>query len=143
MKKNTKRKIMLWAGLFIAGFAILNVLAYNHAYTMMHFTTRGVRTNKPESLTAWARARVLLLGVNVPRPVGTLSPSALDPECRALTVSEADGVHLSGWYCDRGSGTPLVILFHGYSAEKTALIPEAQAFLELGASVLLIDFRGS
>jgi hypothetical protein len=52
-------------------------------------------------------------------------------------------VNLSGWYCDRGSGTPLVILFHGYSADKTALIPEGKAFLELGASVLLVDFRGS
>lgn len=134
---------MLGAGLLIAGFMMLNVLAYNHAYTMMHFTARGVRTNKPESLTYWARARVLLLGVNVPRPVGKLSPSALDPECHTLTVGEADGVNLSGWYCARGAGTPLVILFHGYSAEKTALIPEAKAFLELGASVLLIDFRGS
>lgn len=143
MKSSAKRKIMLGAGLLIAGFVMLNVLAYNHAYAMMHFTARGVRTKTPEGLTGWAKARVVLLGVTVPRPVGTLSPSALDPECRALTVSETDGVNLSGWYCDRGVGTRLVILFHGYSAEKTALIPEAKAFLEIGASVLLVDFRGS
>ncbi len=37
----------------------------------------------------------------------------------------------------------MVILFHGYSAEKTSLLGEARAFLDLGASVMLVDFRGS
>ena len=143
MKKTTKRKIVVGLGLLFAGFVMLNVIAYNHAYAMMHFTAGGVKTNKPEGLNGWAKAMVLLFGVNVPRPVGSLSPSALAPECRAMTVSETNGVDLSCWYCDRGAGTPLVILFHGYSAEKTALIPEAKAFLDFGASVLLVDFRGS
>ncbi|MFY9976083.1 MAG: alpha/beta fold hydrolase, partial [Chromatiaceae bacterium] len=31
----------------------------------------------------------------------------------------------------------------GYSAEKTSLLDEARAFLDLGASLLLVDFRGS
>jgi pimeloyl-ACP methyl ester carboxylesterase len=35
------------------------------------------------------------------------------------------------------------MLFHGYSAEKSSLIEEAKTFLTLGASVLLVDFRGS
>jgi uncharacterized protein len=143
MKRTPKRTIVLGAGLLIAGFVVLNVLAYNHAYAMMHFTARGVRTNRPEGLTGWARLRVLLLGVNIPKPEGSVPPAALASECHALTVSGTDSVKLSCWYCDHGSGTPLVILFHGYSAEKTALIPEAKAFLDLGASVLLVDFRGS
>jgi alpha-beta hydrolase superfamily lysophospholipase len=37
----------------------------------------------------------------------------------------------------------VVILFHGYSAEKTAVVREARALLDLGASVLLADLRGS
>jgi alpha-beta hydrolase superfamily lysophospholipase len=36
-----------------------------------------------------------------------------------------------------------VILFHGYSGEKSQMIPEAKALLEMGVSVLLVDFRGS
>jgi len=52
-------------------------------------------------------------------------------------------VTLSAWYCGRGKEAPLVILFHGYSAEKTCLIREAKTFIDLGASVLLVDFRGS
>ena len=36
-----------------------------------------------------------------------------------------------------------MILFHGYTGEKSGLLPEAKAFLEMGLSVLLVDFRGS
>jgi len=56
---------------------------------------------------------------------------------------DPNNITLSAWYCDRGKTTPLVILFHGYSKEKTSLLKEAKAFLGLGASVLLPDFRGS
>jgi uncharacterized protein len=60
-----------------------------------------------------------------------------------LSVPGPRGVTLASWYCNRGEATPVVILFHGYSAEKTSLLGVARAFLELGASVLLVDFRGS
>lgn len=50
---------------------------------------------------------------------------------------------LAAWYCDRGRDTPLVLMVHGYSAEKTCLLDDAKAFLPLGASVMLVDFRGS
>ena len=125
------------------GFVVLNLMAYNHAHAMMYFTTGGSRTSKPEKLSWGQKARVLLMGVNVPRPQSNRQPSDLDPECRCLSIRGPDGVSLGGWYVDRGAKTPLVILFHGYGAEKTSLLPEARTFLQLGASVLLIDFRGS
>jgi alpha-beta hydrolase superfamily lysophospholipase len=37
----------------------------------------------------------------------------------------------------------MVLLFHGYAAEKGSMQPEARAFLKMGLSVLLVDFRGS
>jgi pimeloyl-ACP methyl ester carboxylesterase len=60
-----------------------------------------------------------------------------------LPVPGPDDITLAAWYCNRGRGTPVVILFHGYSAEKTSLLGEARAFFDLGASVMLVDFRGS
>jgi pimeloyl-ACP methyl ester carboxylesterase len=87
--------------------------------------------------------KVLLSGVNIPRPASHGLPSALAPVCRTLSVPEPSGITLASWYCNRGNGTPVVILFHGYSAEKTSLLGEARAFLGLGASVMLVDFRGS
>jgi len=124
-------------------FAGLNVMAYNHARAMMHFTASGDRTRKPETLTLWQKAGVLLFGVNVPRPAGQQPPADLATDCRVLKISAPKGITLEAWYCDLGPSTPLVILFHGYAAQKTALLQEARMFLDLGTSVLLVDFRGS
>ncbi len=143
MMSKTKFRLLFVLGIIVAGFALLNILAYRHAYAMMHFSSAGQQTGKPEGLSLAAKLKVLLSGVNVPRPVNQHAPAELDAACQALSFGGADGITLSAWYCNRGPASPLVILFHGYTGEKTSLIPEAKAFLELGASVLLVDFRGS
>ena len=134
----------LWLlALLLAGFIGLNGLAYRHAYAMLHYTTGGARTEKPEALNVFAKTRVLFTGVNLPRPQSDLPPSALAPDAQALTIDAPDGVKLSAWYAKRRNFAPLVIFFHGYGTDKTRLLPEARAILAMGASVLLVDFRGS
>ncbi|MEI7902418.1 MAG: hypothetical protein WCK89_19385, partial [bacterium] len=143
MKRKTKCRLLALLAAAVAGFGMLNVLAYNHASTMTHFSPGGRRTTRPEGLSLAAKLKVLLSGINVPRPAGDRPPSALGEDCRALYIDGWNGVTLSAWYCGRGAEAPLVILFHGYARQKDCLIPEAKALLDLGASVLLVDFRGS
>jgi pimeloyl-ACP methyl ester carboxylesterase len=52
-------------------------------------------------------------------------------------------VTLASWYCGERIQSPLVILFHGYAVDKSGLMAQARTFLGLGASALLVDFRGS
>ncbi len=129
--------------LAVAAVVMLNVLAFNHAGSMLTFTSEGARTGAPESFSGVAKIAVLLRGVNIPRPVSSLSPLLLAADTKAITLTTDDGMTLGGWYCNRGPDTPLVILFHGYASEKSTLLDEARALLDLDASVLLIDFRGS
>jgi pimeloyl-ACP methyl ester carboxylesterase len=143
MKKKTKLRIAMTLVIAISGVVMLNVLAYNHAWAMTHFTDGGARTVKPEELTLGNKIKVLLSGINIPRPCGEQHASDVAADCRTVMIGSSDNTTLEAWYCDRGEATPLVILFHGYSADKTALIKEARAFLDLGASVMLVDFRGS
>ena len=143
MRNPTARRLAAFCIALVAAFGLLNVLAYNHVYAMMHFTAGGPRTHQPEQLSPLAKYKVLLTGVNIPRPVGNDNPSALSSNCQSLIIAGPDHVNLSAWYVNQGDGTPLVILFHGYATEKTSLLHEARIFLELGASVLLVDFRGS
>lgn len=141
---NKRRRILFRLGLLLlAGFVGLNILAYNHARSMMNFVQRGSRTGKPESLAKLQRLKVLFTGITLTRPESTNQPPDLAPDCRPLTLRGGGGTALGAWYVDRGTNTPLVVLFHGYGREKTYLLPEARAFLELGASVLLVDFQGS
>jgi pimeloyl-ACP methyl ester carboxylesterase len=143
MKTRCRRLLYVLAALCVVGFAVLNLLAYNHARAMLRFTGNGERTRKPEALAGWAKLRVLLKGVNLPRPDSSLAPTQLATDCREVSIPAPGGITLCAWYCNRGTNTPLVVLFHGYSADKTALLNETRAFLALGTSVLLVDFRGS
>lgn len=131
------------AFLLLAAFVALNVLAWRHARAMLNYSSGGARTEKPEELPVAAKLRVLLLGVNVPRPVDEMPPSALAPDAHALSIAVPGGITLSAWHAGRGAAAPLVIFFHGYTTEKTRLLLEARKIHAMGASVLLVDFRGS
>jgi hypothetical protein len=89
------------------------------------------------------KLKVLLWGVEIPRPHSSLPVTVLGPAARSLKIDSDGNVKLGAWYCPDSSNSPLVILFHGYTSEKSNTLPEAKVFLELGCSVLLVDFRGS
>jgi len=127
----------------VAAFLVMNVLAYGRAHDMMYFTTTGSTTSRPESLSLTGRMKAVFTGVKVRRPTSDLDPIALAKNCRQIPITCGENITLGTWYCDRGSDTRLAILFHGYTAEKAALLNEAKILLDLGLSVLLVDFRGS
>jgi len=138
-----KRRLIILLALLLGGFAALNVAACRQARAMMHFTTDSARTDKPENLTLGQKISVLFCGVKLPRPHSSLSPDKVGPACRAVSIPAANGITLGAWYCPGAPSSPLVLLFHGYAADKTGMVPEARAFLDMGCSVLLVDFRGS
>jgi pimeloyl-ACP methyl ester carboxylesterase len=127
----------------VLGFAGLNVLARNHARSMMTYAADGPRTGKPEVLTPWQRLAVLVVGVNLPRPQGGATPADAGLDYRALTIPGPGGIRLGAWHCPAADSDTLAILFHGYGASKSDMLAEAAGFHELGVSVLLVDFRGS
>jgi len=135
--------LILVAVLVVTGTIAINLIAYRHAYAMIHFTAGNPRTQRPEKLNFSQKLGVLLHGVNLPRPKTLRPPTDLDPSTKSLRIDCANGIKLGAWYCSGKNTDQLVILFHGYGAEKSATIPEAKAFLDMGFSVLLVDFRGS
>ncbi|HYE76599.1 MAG TPA: alpha/beta fold hydrolase, partial [bacterium] len=70
--------------------------------------------------------------------------AARPPEYRALRIPVGDGEWVGAWAAPgRGSGSRgTVLVFHGYGGEKSAMLPEAEAFRAMGYRVLLVDFRG-
>lgn len=142
-RRRLKRWVALFCILFAIGFALLNIFAYRNAFAMMHFKAGKPRTEQPESLGAAQKLKVLLCGVDIPRPHSSLPVAVLGPAAKSLRIDSDGNVKLGAWYCPGSWNSPLVILFHGYTSEKSSTLPEAKVFLELGCSVLLVDFRGS
>lgn len=85
-------------GLLLGAFVVRNGLAYWHAPAMLIFQPSGERTAAPERLPPLAKLRVLLFGVDVPRPGSGRSPGSLDPSRRALSIDSAQRVAVAAWY---------------------------------------------
>jgi len=143
MKVKTRHRLKFIFLAVAIVFAGLNLMAYRHVRAMFTYAPGGDRTPKPEFLSFAGKIRLLINGVNIPRPEVDVPPSALAVDAVPVTIHLADRSWISAWYCGRGADAPLVILFHGYAACKAYQLREARAFLAMGCSVLMVDFRGS
>ncbi|HET9564835.1 MAG TPA: alpha/beta fold hydrolase [Mycobacterium sp.] len=83
-----------------------------------------------------------LYATNVPRPaVGTATPADRELDFVDAEFVTNDGVTLSGWYLPSSNGAALLLL-HGASSTRTAVLDQAAVLAEHGYGVLLYDARG-
>jgi len=127
----------------VLGVVLWNWVAYRHAYAMTHFTAETARMGPPEGLKLAQKCSLLVKGVRIVRPQAEMSVEALGSCWKAVTIEGPGAVRLGACYREVAGAGCVVLLFHGYASEKTALLSEAEAFLQMGCSVLLVDFRGS
>lgn len=83
--------------------------------------------------------------VYFPGPPPHATPAAFGLEFRELELRAADGVRLHGWFLpaqDASASPKTVLVSHGNAGSIEGRTELAQAFLELGWSVLLYDYRG-
>lgn len=58
-----------------------------------------------------------------------------------INLTTADGLNIAGWHL-AGSQPKAVVVVHGIDANRSAVLPEAEAIAGAGYHVLLIDLRG-
>jgi uncharacterized protein len=138
----THRKLSLCLAA-AAAFLGLNVVAFNQAWSMTHFSPGGTRTANPESLSPLEKMRVALVGVNLPKPSNTIDPSSLGLPFEVRRFGGADQAELEGWLIPCQPSKGLVLFAHGYGACKASLLNEAQAVHRMGYAAFLLDFHGS
>jgi alpha-beta hydrolase superfamily lysophospholipase len=131
-------------GLVLMGILVgLNLIAYNHAFSMTHFRESGSRTGSPETLSFVQKVKVLFLGIRIPRPVNRIDPHSQGLSFQTWHFQAKDGLRLEAWHIPQPEAKGLVLLLHGYSACKASLLPEVKVFHDLGYATVLLDFRGS
>jgi uncharacterized protein len=135
------RKLSLVCTLLFA-FVLFNAFCYIHARAMTHYANGSSRTPPPEKLSILGKIKVLLTGVQVPRPNNVAAPDSFGLNYTTERFVASDGVQLEAWHVDCQNAKGLVILFHGYAACRDSLLREAQAFHDMGCASLLVDFRG-
>jgi dipeptidyl aminopeptidase/acylaminoacyl peptidase len=122
---------------------VFNFVAYKQSYAMLHFTPHGVRTNNPEDLSTWQKISVLLTGVNIPKPPIDSTPKDYGLEYETHHFKVNDEIELEAWFIPHPQSKGMIVMFHGYAVSKSKILPEAQAFNEMGYDTFLVDFRGS
>jgi fermentation-respiration switch protein FrsA (DUF1100 family) len=73
--------------------------------------------------------------------LGSRTPADLDLAYEAVTFPTRDGVTLSGWYLPSADGAAVVLL-HGASSTRSAVLAHAAVLHRNGYGVLLLDARG-
>ncbi|MFT5253354.1 MAG: alpha-beta hydrolase superfamily lysophospholipase [Flavobacteriales bacterium] len=120
---------------------MMNIVAFFHAYKFTHFVSENhTKTKSPEKLNSFDKIKTLLLGVNNPRPINAIKPD------KYSTLELQSNKKIECWYLNNGNSDSIkgtVILFHGYSGEKSSMLDKAEEFEELNYDVLLVDFMGS
>jgi uncharacterized protein len=136
MKSKLFKRLLKFV-LFI--FILMNIVAFFHAYKFTHFSTTALsKTKSPDKLSFIDKVKAGLFGIDNPRPQNTKTPSQLFE-----TITLQSNKEINCWLIKADSAKGTVIIFHGYSGEKSSMLDKSDEFIKLGYNTLLVDFMGS
>jgi alpha-beta hydrolase superfamily lysophospholipase len=131
--------------LSLLAFIFINVVAFFHAYKFTNFSEDPItKTKRPEELTAFDKIKTVVFGINNPKPVNKAKPSGDFEPIRLKSNKEIECWHIKtagSNPSDSVKGT--VLIFHGYSGEKSSMLDKSNEFNKLGYNTFLVDFMGS
>jgi uncharacterized protein len=129
-------KFLLWSAGVV--FILLNIISASNAYKFTHFYDPG-HLGQKETLKpgGWQKMEDLVFGKDYEKKENVARPESFID----VVLTTPDHLKLRGWYREVPHATGTVALFHGYAENRTDVLPEARAFIDMGYSVLLIDFR--
>jgi uncharacterized protein len=130
-------KKILWAVASI--FILMNLVAFAHAYKFTHFSkNERARTVDPKELSLLNKVKILFVGIDNPKPKHKTKPTR---SFEVVTLGQRNRIQCWSFKVKNSKGT--VILFHGYSGEKSSLLGRSDFFNQSGYNTLLVDFLGS
>lgn len=117
---------------------LLNVVAAIHAFKFTHYSNDVSAKTDARQLTAADKIKILFTGVNNPKPLNQTKPS--DAYKHIVLKGRGD---IDCWFLDKDSSKGTVIIFHGFSGEKSGMVQKAEILHSMGYKVILADFVGS
>lgn len=117
----------------------MNVVAIFHSCKFTHFIdSQSSKTKDPKKLTTGQKISTLIFGVNNTRPFNEKIPST-DYE----TVILKSNKKIECWSIRIPNPKGTIILFHGFSGQKSSMLDKADVFRKQGYNTFLVDFMGS
>lgn len=126
----------------LLGFIGLNGVSCMHAYRFTHVVDAGEKTTRPEELRLLEKVIVLLTGVKVPKTRNVHTPATFGVEYTRITIRDAAHLETPIWEIDSQQPQRTILLFHGFSSQKSALLPLGDLLRQHQCRVVLVDFPG-
>jgi len=129
-------KVCLWTLVII--LVLINFISATNAYKFTHFYNRGDGIARTETQKGfWDHLKEVFLGKDYFKKKNVPLPDSFT----SVTLTTSDNLQLEGWYGAAKNPVGSVALFHGYGDNKTEVLEEGKAFLNMGYNVFLLDFR--
>ncbi len=119
-------------------FVVLNAIVFSHAWRFTHFSDDVKHKLRFESLSFLDKVKYGIVGVGNPRPV-----TKNKPEVPYETIMINSNVKLESWLIEVEDAKGVVLMFHGYTGEKSELLQRAALIREMGYSTMLVDMMGA
>ena len=117
----------------------MNTVAFFHAYKFTHFDSSiKIKTKDGDHLSFTQKLGVAVFGVSNPRPLNKTKPNV-----PFETIKLKSNKAIECWFIKANNAKGTVVIFHGYSGEKSSMLDKAAIFQSLGYNALLVDFMGS
>ena len=137
---NKRKRIKQGIWILIAIFVLMNIVAFFHSYKFTHFTDSQIeKTKSPEELTTLQKVKTLFFGISNPRPENQTLPTTNYEIIKLKSNRKIECWDIKTSNNSKGT----VVLFHGFSSEKSSMLDKSAIFNELGYSTFLVDFMGS
>lgn len=120
-------------------FILLNVILYNHAWQLTHYTSEtGFHKQKPEDLTLIDKGSLAFTGVTVSKPeINEIPKNSFE------TIRIPGRFELEAWLVKVPEPKGVVLLFHGYQNSKSSMLGYSDRLNVAGYHTFLVDFPGS
>ena len=136
-KKSKWVKRSIW--IFLTVLILMNLVAIFHSYKFTHFAdNKSEKTKSPKELSTVQKLKTLFLGVSNPRPENKTVPTN-----NFQTIKLKNDKEIECWSIKTENSKGTVILFHGFSGEKSSMLDKSDVFRDFGYNTFLVDFMGS
>ena len=143
MNKRKFIRILRWLGwILIIQFVLLNISAAFYASKFTHLHAPEEKEEmmvNPPSKNIFAKTWRLFSGYRFFKQPEQGSPAF---PFKTIHITTSDSLKIKCWYSQLDSVHGTVILFHGFSCNKSFVLNEANEFVRRGYNVLMPDTRG-
>jgi pimeloyl-ACP methyl ester carboxylesterase len=96
----------------------------------------------PLLVSVWLLNRFVDRMIFYPTPGVDLTAEELGVRAEEVFLRTSDGVRIHGFYLPSSGATRALLFLHGNAGNASHRLPNAAALADLGANVLLLDYRG-